>query len=334
VSQPGWTTPADLRAQLQRLWERGDLLRARLPGTPALFPLQLRLKKPGSQDLAVRFEDVRHWISQLQQADDRYRLEWKAINHRQLGRNLVPDSIWVDQPDAALGLLGQRLAAQQFDALLRASLDAFPALLPWLQRQPLRALEKAEHWPKVLAVLAWFQSHPNCGLYLRQLDIPGVDTKFIEQRRGLLGELLDLVLPDASLDRDARGARLFERRYGLRDKPVRARMRLLDPALYIDGLSDLELHHRERNQLPRLPGAPQQRHPVRPGLCAGPPRRHPLAARSTTSLLGRHRHPWFRHPRSPSRAPAAYPVVTDGSRHPATASFVMGMRTSGQALPT
>lgn len=241
MSQPGWTTPADLRAQLQRLWERGDLLRARLPGTPALFPLQLRLKKPGSQDLAVRFEDVRHWISQLQQADDRYRLEWKAINHRQLGRNLVPDSIWVDQPDAALGLLGQRLAAQQFDALLRASLDAFPALLPWLQRQPLRALEKAEHWPKVLAVLAWFQSHPNCGLYLRQLDIPGVDTKFIEQRRGLLGELLDLVLPDASLDRDARGARLFERRYGLRDKPVRARMRLLDPALYIDGLSDLEL---------------------------------------------------------------------------------------------
>ena len=29
------------------------------------------------------------------------------------------------------------------------------------------------------------------GLYLRELDIEGVDTKFIEQRRKLIGELLD-----------------------------------------------------------------------------------------------------------------------------------------------
>lgn len=72
------------------------------------------------------------------------------------------------------------------------------------------------------------------------MDIPGVDSKFIEQRRGLLGELLDIVLADAVNDREARGARGFSRRYGLRDKPVRARLRLLDPALDISGLSDFE----------------------------------------------------------------------------------------------
>lgn len=241
MSQPDWTTPADLRAQLQRLWDRGELLRARLPDAASPFPLSLRLKKPTSQDLGSRFQQVRRWISQLQQADPRYRLESKEVNHRQLGRNLIPDSVWIDQPDDALGLLGQRRAAQQFDQLLASSLAAFPELLPWLERHPLRALEQAADWHKVLAVLHWFQTHPHSDLYLRQLDISGVDTKFIEQRRGLLSELLDLVLPAAHIDDQSRGARAFSRRYGLRDKPLRLRLRILDNDLAIAGLTDLEL---------------------------------------------------------------------------------------------
>lgn len=236
-----WTTPADLHAQLQRLWDRGDLLRARLEGENTLFPLQLRLKKPGSQDLGTRFEAVRRWIQQLQSAEQRYRLAWREVNHRQLGRNLIPDGVQVETLEDALHLLGKSRAAQRFDGLVASGLTAFPALRPWLVRHPLRALEQGEHWHKVLAALHWFHAHPHSGLYLRQLDIPGVDTKFIEQRKGLLAELLDLALPAEHIMEDARGARSFSRRYGLRDKPVRLRLRVLDPALAISGLTDLEL---------------------------------------------------------------------------------------------
>ena len=66
-----------------------------------------------------------------------------------------------------------------------------------------------------------------------------MDSKFIEQRRGLLGELLDLVLQAERLDAEVRGVRGFARRYGLRDKPQLVRLRILDPALAISGLSDL-----------------------------------------------------------------------------------------------
>lgn len=241
MSQLDWTTPADLRAQLQRLWEQGALLRARLPRAAPLYPLQLRLKKPGNQELGRRFEEVRQWISLLQQADDRYRLEWKEINHRQLGRNLIPDSVWIDQPDHALQLIGQQRAAQRFDQLLSRSLADFPQLLPWLEKHPMRALEQAADWHKVLAVLRWFQTHPHSNLYLRQLDIAGVDTKFIEQRRGLLGDLLDLTLPAAHINPEYRGIRGFSQRYGLRDKPLRVRLRILDNHLAIAGLTDLEM---------------------------------------------------------------------------------------------
>ena len=233
-----WTTPADLRTQVQRLWDQGALLRAQLDDEP-LFPLPLRLKRPDSKALAERFDEVRQWIRQLQEGEGHYRLDWQAINHRQLGRNQVPGGAHLDSLDAALALLGKRREAERFAELSRLILDRFPELHDWLARYPLRALEQAEHWPKVLAVLDWFRAHPQSGIYLRQLDIAGVDSKFIEQRRGLLGELLDRVLQAAVLDAEARGVRGFSRRYGLRDKPLLVRLRILDPALAIGALNDL-----------------------------------------------------------------------------------------------
>lgn len=234
-----WSTPADLRQQLQRLWDQGALLRALLEDDSP-FPLRLRLKKPSSTELAERFDTVRQWIGQLQAGERDYRLEWKDINHRQLGRNRVPDAAWIDSLDAALRSIGKQRQRHDFEALSASTLAAFPELRDWLRRQPLRALQHAGDWPRVLAVLRWFHANPASGLYLRQLDIPGVDTKFIEQRRGLLSELLDIVLAEAIHAPEARGARSFSRRYGLREKPVRARLRLLDTALDIAGLNEVE----------------------------------------------------------------------------------------------
>ena len=61
-----WTTPADLRAQVQRLWDRGRLLGSLVDGE-APFPLRLRLKGPSSTELADRFAEVRRWIAELRQ---------------------------------------------------------------------------------------------------------------------------------------------------------------------------------------------------------------------------------------------------------------------------
>ena len=65
-------------------------------------------------------------------------------------------------------------------------------------------------------------------MYLREVDIPGVHSKFIEAQRGVLGELLDLALPPAAIDPSAAGMSQFARRYGFRDKPQRIRFRILD----------------------------------------------------------------------------------------------------------
>lgn len=238
-----WTSPTDLRQQLEKYWQRGDILRARLDENE-LFPLTLRLRKPGARDLTERFAAVADWVRALRDGskDNKgygYTVHWRQRRHRVQGANDLPNAITVDTEDDALRWLGRRDDAKRFSRLADRTLATFPALQSWLRLRPLRALEHELIWDDLLAVLAWFQAHPRPGVYLRELDIPGIHTKFIETHRGLLAELLDAVLPADAIDAGATGVRGFNRRYGLHDKPALIRFRLLDDTLAINGLTDL-----------------------------------------------------------------------------------------------
>jgi len=240
-----WTTPADIRARLLRDWKQGRMLSARISAQP-MFPWTLRLRGPDSKTLAERFDDVRQWIRSLVDGGKAergfgYEISWQEINHRQLGRNRLPIQVVVPSEVDALRLIDRVRDAARFQQLADMIMSGFPRLRDWLAKRPLAVLEHSADWPSLLAVLAWFCEHPRPGIYLRQLDIPGVDTKFIETRRALLSELLDRVLPDKAIDTRATGARGFEQRYGLRAKPPLVRFRLLDPRCTIQGLSDLTI---------------------------------------------------------------------------------------------
>lgn len=226
-----WTTPADLRAQVLKLWQRGDLLAMLVSGEHA-FPKRLLLKTPTSAEMTERFDSVRTWIAELNAAPG-CRIEMRSFTHRVFGNNAVPDTAWIDSLDDALALIGKTRDAARFRLLLEQTRSRQPALLAWLARRPLRALELAEQWSRLLDIVDWLRQHPRSGVYLRQIDIAGVHSKFIEGHRGVLAELLDLALPAAAIDAACSGAAQFAARYGLRDKPARIRLRVLDDSLAI-----------------------------------------------------------------------------------------------------
>lgn len=225
-----WTTPADLRAQVQKLWDRGELLTAASHGG-AIFPLRLRLSGPTSTELSERFDEVRAWIADLRQGTPRLRIVQREFRHRVLGTNAVPSEVWLDTVGDALALIGKQKEAQRFVGLVQVTQGQHAGLLPWLEKRPLKALALSEEWPRLLQVVSWLRTHPRPGVYLRQVDIPGVDSKFIESMRSVLMELLDLALPLDAIDHSATGVSQFCRRYGFQDKPLRIRFRVLDPAL-------------------------------------------------------------------------------------------------------
>ncbi|MDW7772255.1 MAG: DUF3322 domain-containing protein [Desulfobulbaceae bacterium] len=240
-----WTTPDDLRAQVRKLWNRGMIL-AGLATGEQLFPRRLVLRGPASKELAERFGEVRDWIARLDAGAGHYRIVWRRVNHRILGGNDMPAEVWIDSMDQALALIGRQREASCFGNLLNLTGEREPDLTPWLAKRPLRALELAGDWERLLAIVAWLKDHPRPGIYLRQVDITGVHSKFIEDRRAVLAELLDLALPPETIDYAASGLSGFCRRYGFCDKPLRLRFRLLDPALALLATStdqDLTLTH-------------------------------------------------------------------------------------------
>lgn len=238
----GWTRLSDLRDKLEKHWHSGALLRA-CCNPNELFPLNVPLKKPKRRELAEQFGAVRDWHQQWQKDAERHALllEWDEINHRQLGRNRLLRAVRFDTPEQALKLLGKQREGQAYRALSEKVIAELPELAEWVTKHPHSLLQHRDDWPRLKAVVHWLRAHPRPGIYLRQLEIPGVDTKFIESRRQLLSQWLDLTLPADAIDQNYTGARGFERRYGFATKPALIRFRILDPDCAIAGLTDLQI---------------------------------------------------------------------------------------------
>ncbi len=228
-----WTGPKDLKAQLARQWERGELLRDAVTGHER-FPLRLTIKPPTSADITDRFNEVRAWVAELSSEwaqPNAVRVEWQTHKHRVQGTQSLPACVWVQTLEAALLWLGKRKDWERFSAQVASTRQMHPALLPWLEKHPHQALALHAEWPRLLAVVGWMLAHPRPGIYLRQMDVPGVHSKFIEAHRGVLTALLDLALPTDAVNTHETGVSQFPARYGFLQKPMRIRLRVLDPAM-------------------------------------------------------------------------------------------------------
>ena len=239
MTATGWSTPADIRTDLLRRWERGRFL-AEVAAPGDLFPLRIGLKRPTSPELGTRFEEVRAWAAALQGVTQA-RLETREVNHRQLGANSTPVALWFDTVDAVATVVGKTRDLARFRALIELTMARCPELSPMLAKRPLDALAAAEVWPQLLDVATWVRGHPRPGIYVRQVDVPGVHTKFIEQHQRTLSAMLDILLPEAAVDTSA-GTADFARRYGFRARPRLVRFRFLDQRLGLRA-ADVDRHY-------------------------------------------------------------------------------------------
>lgn len=150
------------------------------------------------------------------------RVEYRQVGGRLVGSNLLPGRAWVDGYAQAWELLGAGRQVRTLTGLVARASASCPRVVPWVWSHPLRALELAADWDRLLATVRWISVHPAAGRYVRQVDVPGVDTKFIESRKGVLTQLLDLELDPSRIDVTATD---FAGRYGFLRKPEYVRFR-------------------------------------------------------------------------------------------------------------
>ncbi len=210
---------------VRRRWRQGVLLRARA-GIEEFEPIQIAIRGPKSGEIGGRLDEVRDWADRWRRASGRrWRLVERELGGSKFGRTELPARAMVETADDAIALIGESSSADQFDRI-RASTPA--ALDAWVLEYPIRALEHAGDWDRLLAAVEWVCTHETRGRYLRQIDAPGVDTKFVEGRRAILAALLDQVLEPGRFDASVPVTQ-FARRYGFATKPEYVRFRYLDP---------------------------------------------------------------------------------------------------------
>ncbi|MEJ2661239.1 MAG: DUF2220 family protein [Desulfobacteraceae bacterium] len=238
-------TQPQIRKKALVPWNSGAFLKSCIDGPP-IFPFEIRFRTPNGREILEKYEAVRQWIRTLQHHSKEtrpqgYDIVWRSIRHRTLGEQRMPQRIRFSTAEDWLFYIRKEAAHREFLDMAARTGATLPELLPYLAQHPLKALEHAARWPDILTVCRWFKNHPVPGKYIRQLDIPGVDTKFIENQKSVLMDLLPLVLEAAHYRSAVTGLAKhgFERKFGLKYDPPLVRLRLLDPTLIRGGFSDI-----------------------------------------------------------------------------------------------
>jgi hypothetical protein len=220
-------TPAEIRDKADKKYTA--FLKAWLGNEP-FFPLRI----PGRlASGSTPWDALSPWIKQLN-AGSRdakghgYTVQFgDPIMTRQHGKQTLPEAITIDTQADFLQFIQKIKEFQQFVADVGFLRVALPQLETWMQNRPQAVIDHAGSWPELVAVCNFWIANPRPSHYIRELPVP-VHSKFIEQNKGILRELLDQLLDEAHLVVDAS---VFEDRFGLRKPPITFRFRVLDPAL-------------------------------------------------------------------------------------------------------
>ncbi len=238
-----WTTVDDLIVTLRKRWKRGEYFIAHLAGTP-WEPICLPVRGPKAADILHRFDEATEWAerfrrdSHTRNGQSRFRTEQRVRISRGVGVNEVPSRIHIDSFEQLCKLLGTEAEVRQAKAMIDAAADLDDRIVAWVQEHPHRALEHGAVWSEILATVRWIAEHDTTNLYVRHIDLAGVDTKFVEHNAKVLGQLLTIVLPDERVHPTGRN---FATRFGFRTKPGFTRLRLLTPLPTFPPISDVQL---------------------------------------------------------------------------------------------
>jgi len=234
-------SPEEINARARSLWSSGDPLRAWL-GATELFPYSLPFRRPSALDWLERFADLRTDVERLEASSKArlgvgYSVVFKEIAHQKLGRLKVPQSIVFENTEDVAACAGESPKLRRFIEVAQTLRSQEPGLTGWLSEKPLRVLEYERLLPQLLAVVGHFKAHPRPMRFARELGIPGIDSKFVEENRAVLSEWLDRLLPTAAIDATVRGVadNGFERRFGLRFEEPLIRFRWLDRSFMLGG---------------------------------------------------------------------------------------------------
>lgn len=202
------------------------------------WPLSISLGVPTQKEASEDPLAVRKWVDAWIAWKGPAEIVWGSRQWPRLGSQRVPTSLVVPSPEAVAALIGEAKRWSVATERYRIMTERWPLLTQVTvlkSKFEMLADYSAEDFERLVSLLEWLVCNPDSKLYLRQLPVSGLDTKWVEQRTTVVADLFRVLrgAPD--------GGDLHEL-CGLRKSPNRIRMRILCPALRraVGGLCDIE----------------------------------------------------------------------------------------------
>lgn len=162
-----------------------------------------------------------------------YTIEYQTVKTKRHGIQDIPTSITFQTECDYLKYINEEKATAKFQKDITNILSSFPELKDWIYKYPMKIIDN--DWESLLKVCKYFKNTPKPHLYIRELPIQ-VHTKFIENNKSIIRELLDIVIAEKINDDEKQ----FERRFNLKyDEPI-VRFRILDNAISQQLFGDLD----------------------------------------------------------------------------------------------
>lgn len=230
-------TSAEIKKKASRKYT--DYLRDVAAGK-TFQPIEIPCDKKASDTIAEyqkEFNDIRSLSKEVKGYG--YTIDWKTVKTKMLGTQGLPSKIKFETAEDFERFLQKVKEVNVFRKNVALINGKFPELQCWIEKYPLKVIENSEYWSDILKILNYFSKNPQPQLYIRELPIE-VHTKFIEQHKAVIGELLDIVIKEYINTNEKE----FEKRYNLRYDESMVRMRILDETLaaeFFSGLDDITI---------------------------------------------------------------------------------------------
>jgi hypothetical protein len=156
-----------------------------------------------------------------------YKVELARFNTRRYGLQSFPCRIYFENETDFLKFIKKEKEVSEFKISIFQIRERIPNLNDWINKNTSKVIDNIGKWNEMLKVCEYFQKNTKPNLYIRELPIE-IHTKFIEENKGTLKQLLDFLLPNEAIRKDESE---FEKRFYLRyDEPL-IRVRALDQSL-------------------------------------------------------------------------------------------------------
>lgn len=218
--------PSVIRKKAERLYN--EYLTAFLR-SESFFPKEIPFGKVNSTD---DYNIIKSEVNELiNGSKDKlgygYKVELSQFNTRKYGLQSFPRRIYFENETDFLTFIKKEKEVSEFKIAIFHIRERIPKLNDWIDKNTSKVIDNIGKWNDILKICEYFQKNTKPNLYIRELSIE-IHTKFIEENKGTLKQLLDFLLPNEAIRKDESE---FEKRFYLRyDEPL-IRVRALDQSL-------------------------------------------------------------------------------------------------------